>query len=81
MEETTTDHWDRLPSGAIEIHLLEAWETAAAPGVVLLRLEILQGGKIATAQLVLDAAEATEMAKSLAWMAERSRSSHPEGQA
>ena len=81
MIESNTDDWDRLPNGDIEICPVATWETAAAPNTVLLRLQVLQDGQIGSAQLALPAMEAAELARSLAWMAERARSGHSQGQA
>lgn len=80
--ETDTSDWDHWPNGEIETLPLAAWATAAEPGVVLLRLEILiETGQIGTAQVRLPAQEATALAESLAWMAGRAESDHSQGTA
>lgn len=82
MIETDTSDWDRRPNGDIEAFPVAGWAVAAIPHAVLIRLEILESpGRIGTAQLVLDAEQAQEMAQYLTWMAQRSRGNPTSGQA
>ena len=72
---TDVGHWDRLPSGEIEIEQLAGFEVAAGPRTVLLRLEIVVGiGQIGTAQLSLPPEEAILLAEYLTERARRVQS-------
>ena len=75
MIETDMDHWDRLPNGEIETSPMAGWEVGAAPGVVLIRLEILtETGQIGSAQLQMPAAQASALGKALQLKAKRALS-------
>lgn len=82
MIEDSVQNWNRSPNGEIEIEQVVAWAVAAAPGEALLRLEILDElGREAWTQLSIPADQAAELAKCLAWMAQRALGNDQQGQA
>lgn len=66
MYETDIGEWECLPNGNIQTDPLVGFEVAAAPRLVLLRLEILtETGQIGYAQLRIPADQANELAQAL----------------